>query len=136
MPNDAKLGLIFGVSFVIALGVVYFRPDAGAHSLPPTVAVTVSPNGSAARAGQRPVPARRASRAIESADRKHTVQEGETLAGLAQRYYGDADKSAEILRVNRDLLQNGDHLMPGTVLSIPELAGSDTGAGEDPTPAP
>jgi nucleoid-associated protein YgaU len=136
MPNDAKLGLIFGVSFVIALGVVYFRPDVGAHALPTTVAVTATPPASAPRGGQRPVPARRASRAIESADRKHTVQEGETLAGLAQRYYGDSQKTTEILRVNRDIVQNGDQLTPGTVLTIPEQPGSDMVAGESSAPTP
>jgi len=132
MPNDAKLGLIFGVSFVIALGVIYFRPDAGAHSLPAAAAVAISPNAPAPRAGQRPVPARRASRAIDGADRKHTVQEGETLASLAQRYYGDSEKTAEIVGANRDIIPNADPLTPGTILTIPEPP--DASEGSPPAP--
>lgn len=32
MPNDAKLGLIFGIGLVVLIGVVFFRKDGGAPS--------------------------------------------------------------------------------------------------------
>ncbi len=41
MPNDAKLGLVLGVSLVVVIGMVFFRadPPAGAASRPPTTSV-------------------------------------------------------------------------------------------------
>jgi nucleoid-associated protein YgaU len=49
------------------------------------------------------------------------VREGETLFGLAQRYYGDGKKSSAIYQVNRNRLDSPDELPPGTVLLIPDL---------------
>ena len=59
--------------------------------------------------------------ATETAGTRHTVQEGDTLYSLAQRYYGDKEKFNEILKVNRELVSDAENLTPGTVLTIPEL---------------
>lgn len=49
----------------------------------------------------------------------HTVARGETLIGLADRYYGDESRWREILRANEDRIADPDNLRIGTVLLIP-----------------
>ncbi len=126
MPNDAKLGMVVGVGLVIAVAVIFFRkepPDA------PPDAVAGAPEEAAPRGLSRPLKARAAGRSTAEAveetpsARRHTVQEGETLYGLAQRYYGDGDRFADLFRHNKDVLTTPDRLPPGTVLVIPELPG-------------
>ena len=41
MPNDAKLGLVLGISLVVVIGMVFFRadPPASAANRPPTTSV-------------------------------------------------------------------------------------------------
>ena len=57
-----------------------------------------------------------------SAGRRHTVQEGETLFTLAQHYYGDGERFVDLYRANRGVVKTPDALEPGTVLEIPELS--------------
>ncbi len=41
MPNDAKLGLVLGISLVVMIGMVYFRADSPARGAnPPPPAAT------------------------------------------------------------------------------------------------
>jgi nucleoid-associated protein YgaU len=110
VPNDAKLGLVVGVGLVIAVAVVFFRKDTTAAD-PPT-ATNVSPTPAATPGA--PTPAKPA------AQRKHTVQEGETLFSLAEHYYGDGRKYNTIFRANRNQLDSADEVPPGTVLIIPD----------------
>ena len=110
MPNDAKLGLVVGVGLVIAVAVVFFRkesPAADPAGAQPAPAVTPSPPPAVSRAAV--------------GGRSHTVREGETLFDLAQRYYGDGNKSRAIYQINRNRLDSPDELTPGTVLLIPDL---------------
>ena len=51
----------------------------------------------------------------------HTVRAGDTLAGLAQRYYGDRSRSEVIWETNQ--LPPNPRLAPGTTLKIPEIPG-------------
>jgi nucleoid-associated protein YgaU len=132
MSNDAKLGLVVGVGIVIAVAVVYFRHDGAARKQEETPAATGGKPAPAAgqfpaRGQTRPTKARPAVQNEESAQaqsepRRHTVAEGDTLASLAERYYGDKDKSEEIYRANRDALKGPDDLPVGVTLIIPELA--------------
>ena len=131
MPNDAKLGLIIGVGLVIAVAVVFFRKDpaSGPHSISETTITTsaVSPSPHVPGGGMyRPAEAKNPTRNDHSvvSTQRHTVQEGDTLFSLAQRYYGDKDKFIQIYQVNREILKSADILTPGTVLTIPDVPNS------------
>jgi nucleoid-associated protein YgaU len=51
--------------------------------------------------------------------RTHTVQRGETLTGIAQKYYGRASEYQKIFEANRDKLSDPDKVREGTNLVIP-----------------
>ena len=53
--------------------------------------------------------------------RTHRVQRGETLAGIAQTYYGDHTKWAVIYQHNERYLPNPNQLNPGQELVVPHL---------------
>jgi hypothetical protein len=59
MPNDAKFGLIIGVTVVIAISVVFFRKEPG--RLPPRAGQTAAAVGASSN-----VPAHSMSRAVEA----------------------------------------------------------------------
>ena len=50
----------------------------------------------------------------------YTVVSGDTLSGIAQKYYGDASRWPIIFEANRHQLQDPDHIFPGQVLRIPQ----------------
>lgn len=54
------------------------------------------------------------------AARTYTVQIGDSLAGIAFRYYGTTAAYLNILNANPDQLPNPSALRPGMVLTIPE----------------
>jgi nucleoid-associated protein YgaU len=126
MPNDAKLGLVVGVGLVIAIGVVFFRKEPtppATEGAPAAVSGSGAASTLAGRGQFRPAPAKTALRnetssAALTAERRHTVAEGETLQDLAQHYYGDLEQVEKIRRANPDL--TSDTLEPGTMLVIPE----------------
>jgi len=49
-----------------------------------------------------------------------TVQSGDTLSALAQRWYGDPNVWSRIFEANRDQLVNPNVIHPGQVLRIPQ----------------
>ncbi|MGH7242937.1 MAG: LysM peptidoglycan-binding domain-containing protein [Phycisphaerales bacterium] len=51
--------------------------------------------------------------------RTHTVEKGDTLTGISQKYYGTIRKVDLILGANRDVLNKAEDLRPGQVLQIP-----------------
>jgi nucleoid-associated protein YgaU len=51
--------------------------------------------------------------------RTHTISLGETLSGIALRYYGTATRWPEILAANRDVLPNERSFVAGRTLRIP-----------------
>ena len=134
MPNDAKLGLVVGVGVVIAVAVVFFRKEAGV-SLPSasgaTAAAVGSPKDPAADSGRgsgRPMKVKHPAQAEGSisqmipAIRRHIVKDGDTLAALAEQYYGDREKADLIFQANRDVLRDFDDITPGSRLIIPSLS--------------
>jgi nucleoid-associated protein YgaU len=54
-----------------------------------------------------------------NAPRRHTVRDGDTLGGLAERYYGDARRYREIFDANRSTLTSPEMLPIGATLTIP-----------------
>ncbi len=55
----------------------------------------------------------------DDAPGSHTIVDGDTLAGLAARYLGAADRAREIFELNRDVLSDFDLLPIGKELRIP-----------------
>lgn len=51
--------------------------------------------------------------------RSYTVQPGDTLSGIAQKFYGRAGEYNKIFQANRDKLTDADHIRPGQELVIP-----------------
>lgn len=51
--------------------------------------------------------------------RYHTVQSGETLSGIAKKFYGKASRWKKILDANSKLLPRAKSMRPGMVLLIP-----------------
>jgi len=57
--------------------------------------------------------------ALRLAPRTYTVQRGDTLNSIAERFYGDGAKESVLLEANRNLLANAQAVRPGMVLIIP-----------------
>jgi len=54
--------------------------------------------------------------------KKHTVVAGDTLSGIAKKYYDDAGKYLKIYEANKDVIgDNPDMIKPGQELVIPKL---------------
>jgi nucleoid-associated protein YgaU len=51
--------------------------------------------------------------------REHVVAEGETLASIAERHYGDAARADAIYEANRDQIRDPAHLHAGQTLVLP-----------------
>jgi nucleoid-associated protein YgaU len=49
----------------------------------------------------------------------HTVKAGDTLSGIAKKYYGDATLWKKIAAANKDKVKDTDKIIIGSVLSIP-----------------
>jgi nucleoid-associated protein YgaU len=52
-------------------------------------------------------------------ERKYTVQSGDTLSAIAQRFYGKANEYGKIFEANKDKLKDPDHVRAGQELVIP-----------------
>jgi nucleoid-associated protein YgaU len=57
----------------------------------------------------------------EPAAQFHTVVSGDTLSGIAKKYYGKAMKYPVIFEANKPMLADPDKIYPGQVLRIPPL---------------
>jgi nucleoid-associated protein YgaU len=74
---------------------------------------------------------------------EHTIVDGDTLAQLAIRYLGTAERYLEIFELNRDILSTPDLLPIGTLIKIPQRSaapssngGSSTSSEGDEIPLP
>ena len=52
-------------------------------------------------------------------DRRYTVQPGDTLSSIAQRFYGSPADWQLLYRANRSVIQNPNVIDPGEVLDVP-----------------
>jgi nucleoid-associated protein YgaU len=97
-------------------------PQIGTEESPITLAsetpklLATAPAVQPPSANDRPV---RAKPTPSSGVRMHTVQRGDTLFNLAQRYYGSSSKWRDIFEANRDLLPSQNSLRIGMELKIP-----------------
>ncbi|GAC1429268.1 MAG: hypothetical protein NVSMB68_01480 [Thermoanaerobaculia bacterium] len=51
--------------------------------------------------------------------RTHTVGQGETLTGIAQKYYGKASEFQKIVDANRDKISDANKIREGMTIRIP-----------------
>lgn len=49
----------------------------------------------------------------------YTIVKGDTLSGIAKRYYGDAMKYPAIFEANREVIKDPDLIYPGQKIRIP-----------------
>ena len=116
MPNDARLGLVVGVTVVILVAVLFVRRDSMTRGAPgkgsPHAVVVQLPSMAPGVPG---VP-----RSGLFQGRTHTVGEGDTLTSVAVRYYNDPAQVSLLMRANRDRIMGPDRVPVGTVLVIPE----------------
>lgn len=85
------------------------------HTLEPTSQMPYVRDEPAARID----PARRSDIPVTGNVRYHTVEAGDTLYGLARRFYGDGRQWRRIYQANLDVIKNEKRLEPGTQLIIP-----------------
>jgi nucleoid-associated protein YgaU len=55
-----------------------------------------------------------------AAARTYTVKKGDTLYGIAMRFYSSGSQHKRLLRANRDQLQTAQDLRPGMVIDVPK----------------
>src|SRR5690242_18073918 len=113
MPNDARLGLVVGVTLVILVAVFFARRD-GLRPAP------VQATPAAAPVPGLPGVSPGAAAVVPGRPRSHTVEEGESLTTLAVRYYGDPAQVSYLFRANQDRILAPDRVPIGTVLRIPD----------------
>jgi nucleoid-associated protein YgaU len=49
----------------------------------------------------------------------YTIVKGDTLSGIAKKFYGDGNKYPEIFEANRGVIKNPDLIYPGQTIRIP-----------------
>jgi nucleoid-associated protein YgaU len=56
----------------------------------------------------------------DTGDQSYTVVKGDTLSGIAKKFYGKASDWPKIHAANKDQVPNPDLIKPGQVLRIPK----------------
>lgn len=105
MPNDAKLGMVFGVGLVVLIAALFFRKDGGGPVAAESASVAVAPSPTPGQKNRTP--------------RKHRIREGDTLAGISRLYFNTETRVGDIRRAN-DLPPLSEDLPAGRELIIPE----------------
>jgi len=65
----------------------------------------------------------------------YTIQEGDVLTKISQKFYGTTTKWREIQQANLDVIPDADRLKPGTEIVIPDIA-AQTASPAEPAEAP
>lgn len=55
----------------------------------------------------------------QMASEKYTVQKGDTLQKISQKYYGTTKNWYKIYKLNKDMVKGFDKIYPGQVINIP-----------------
>jgi len=75
-----------------------------------TADISVSPQAATQAAGAA---------AGGSSQRTYTIQPGDTLSGISQRFYGKASEYSKILEANKGTLTDADKIRAGQTIVIP-----------------
>ena len=88
---------------------------------PPVATPAETPAAPAAESAAAPAMESTSAPAMETAaaERTYTVEEGDTLSAIAERFYGSANDWPRIHEANRDQIENPDMIYPGQTLKIP-----------------
>lgn len=81
-------------------------------------------------ADQVAIPAPQSEEAQEPEVLYYVIESGNTLSGLAKRFYGDATKYPKIFEANREVIEDPDKIYPGQKIRIPALDGSAPAPGK------
>jgi peptidoglycan hydrolase-like protein with peptidoglycan-binding domain len=49
----------------------------------------------------------------------YVVQRGDTLSGIAEQHFGEADRWPDVFELNRAVIADPDKIFPGQVLAMP-----------------
>ena len=82
--------------------------------------IRVRPGAPKAQPQSPAAPAAQAGASQPAPPTTYTVQAGDTLSGIAKRFYGHANDYMEIFNANRDQLTDPDKIKAGQVLKIPQ----------------
>jgi len=120
------LGLAAGVSVGLRGGSFFPTQPASGAARPTIVVVAPAPSPSpVARATRTP-----ASPPSETVAEEYVVEQGDTMRGVAEKVYGDADLWPRIYDANRDLIgPDPDALQVGMRLRIPPPPADVSGSG-------
>lgn len=69
------------------------------------------------------------------AERTYTIEKGDTLSAVAQRFYGKARYWRQIHEANRDTIDNPDRIFPGQTIRLPAIDIDGDGTPDDPAAA-
>ncbi len=58
--------------------------------------------------------------ALQGETKYHTVQTGDTLWAISEKFYNDGNKYTMIVSANQPMIQDADEIYPGQVLRIPQ----------------
>jgi nucleoid-associated protein YgaU len=64
----------------------------------------------------------------------YTVEKGDSLSKIAQRFYGNANQYDRIFEANRPMLKDPDEIYPGQVLRIPGVSSATHAGTTQPRP--
>lgn len=106
--NQSKLSMVLGALIILVVGILVFNYFSKGRE-------TLGPAQQTQQAEEEDV-------SPQNLPGKYTVKMGDTLFGIAEKYYQDGYKYTDIAKINN--LENPDALEKGQVLEIPKLEGA------------
>lgn len=73
--------------------------------------------------------------APEAAERRYTIEQGDTLSHIAKRFYGKAKFWRQIHDANREAIPDPDRIFPGQTIVLPAIDTDGDGDLDDPADA-
>lgn len=71
-------------------------------------------------AGQPATPAATGATAAAPETTFYTIEKGDTLSGIAKRFYGDPNKYHALFDANREVIKDPDKIYPGQRIRVPK----------------